>query len=100
MKITAFESGLAGASDESAAAARILPANFRETVQEKRRANRPKTSREEAIEVAMAALADVPDEREDIVAEIKAKIERGEYRINGEEVADMMIRRMKADRIR
>lgn len=39
-----------------------------------------------------------PD-REDMVAELKAKIESGEYNPSGDEIADTMIRRAIADRI-
>lgn len=41
----------------------------------------------------------MPD-REDMIAELKAKIEAGEYNPTGEEIADAMIRRNIADRIR
>ena len=41
-----------------------------------------------------------PDVREDVVMRLKERMEKGEYKVSGEEVADMMVRRMKADRIR
>jgi flagellar biosynthesis anti-sigma factor FlgM len=43
------------------------------------------------------ALSDV---REDLVAELKGKIEKGEYNPTGEEIADAIIKREAADRIR
>lgn len=42
---------------------------------------------------------EMPD-RDDFVAEIKARIEKGEYKPTGEEIADAMIRRSIADRVR
>ncbi|MBV6491688.1 MAG: hypothetical protein CNCCGFBP_02333 [Fimbriimonadaceae bacterium] len=44
-------------------------------------------------------IIEMPD-REDFVAEIKARIEKGEYKPTGEEIADAMIRRSIADRVR
>lgn len=40
----------------------------------------------------------MPD-REDMVADLKARIEAGTYRPTGEEIADTMIRRALADRM-
>lgn len=99
MKITAFESGQASRSDV-APETRILP---EESLKQKEAASgsaRPKTSREEAIEVAKLALANEPDVREDIVDEMRSKIESGQYNPESSEIAEMMVRRMKADRIR
>ena len=44
-------------------------------------------------------VADMPD-REEMVASIKARIESGEYDICGDDVADAMIRRAIADRVK
>ncbi|GIK31412.1 MAG: flagellar biosynthesis anti-sigma factor FlgM [Chlorobi bacterium] len=44
-------------------------------------------------------IIEMPD-RDDFVAEIKARIEKGEYKPTGEEIADAMIRRSIADRVR
>jgi len=41
-----------------------------------------------------------PDIREDIVQSIKARIESGTYKVSSEDVADLMLRRAQADRIR
>lgn len=62
----------------------------------------PKTCEPDAEEVArvMETMAIVPDVREDIVMELKERIENGEYNVSGADIADMMLRRMKADRIR
>ena len=42
---------------------------------------------------------EMPD-REDRIAELKAKIEAGEYNVSGAEIADSMIRRSIADHVR
>ena len=44
-------------------------------------------------------VADMPD-RDEMVASIKARIEAGEYDLSGEDVADAMIRRAIADRVK
>ena len=42
---------------------------------------------------------DMPD-RDEMVAELKARIEAGEYNPTGEEIADAMVRRAIADSLR
>jgi negative regulator of flagellin synthesis FlgM len=54
----------------------------------------------QGMAVAEEALKSVPDVREDIVASLKEKIQNGTYKVSSEEIADMMIRRLSADRIR
>jgi negative regulator of flagellin synthesis FlgM len=44
-------------------------------------------------------VADLPD-RDEMVAELKAKIEAGEYNPTGEEIADAMVRRAIADSVK
>lgn len=44
-------------------------------------------------------VADMPD-REDMIADLKARIEAGEYNVTGEEIADAMVRRSIADKIK
>ncbi|MCW5937103.1 MAG: flagellar biosynthesis anti-sigma factor FlgM [Fimbriimonadaceae bacterium] len=44
-------------------------------------------------------VAETPD-RDDMVAELKARIEAGTYNVSGDDIVDAMIRRGKADRIR
>ena len=39
----------------------------------------------------------LPDEREDRVRALKAQIENGTYRVSGEDIADLIIRRALAD---
>jgi len=62
----------------------------------------PKTIEPDAAEVARVVkmVTDIPDVREDIVMQLKERIEKGEYTVSGQEIAEMMVRRMKADRIR
>lgn len=51
------------------------------------------------IKEVVQSVHDLPV-REDRVAELKAKIEAGQYNPTGDEIADAMIRRAVADRIR
>lgn len=51
------------------------------------------------IENLTAEIIEMPD-REEMIAELKARIEAGEYNPTGDEIADAMIRRSIADRIR
>lgn len=44
-------------------------------------------------------VADLPD-RDEMVAELKAKIESGEYNVTGEQIADAMVRRAVADQVK
>ncbi|MGC8668264.1 MAG: flagellar biosynthesis anti-sigma factor FlgM [Chthonomonadales bacterium] len=55
-----------------------------------------------AIELLRArkAVEEAPDAREELVAELKAKIDSGTYNVTGEDIADLMVRRAYADRIR
>lgn len=100
MKISRIESGKAvGAA--GAAEAKILPKDRpRGLVSSKPVGNRQLSPLEKGMAVAEAALASVPDIREDVVNDLKERIARGEYRVSGQEIADMMIRRLEADKIR
>ena len=51
------------------------------------------------IEEVARKVADMPD-RDEMVAELKAKIEAGEYKVGGDEIADAMIRRAIADEMK
>lgn len=53
----------------------------------------------ELIDQIVANVAAMPD-RDEVVAELKARIEAGQYNPTGDEIADAMIRRAIADRIR
>jgi anti-sigma28 factor (negative regulator of flagellin synthesis) len=50
--------------------------------------------------VAESALRAVPDVRESLVRDLRERIERGEYKVSAEEIAEMMLRRLAADRMR
>ena len=62
----------------------------------------PKTREPDAAEVARVVemVKSAPDVRQDIVMQLKERIDKGEYHVSGEEIADMMTRRMKADQTR
>ncbi|MCE5198815.1 MAG: flagellar biosynthesis anti-sigma factor FlgM [Armatimonadota bacterium] len=100
MKISHVESGKASMGT-GAAQGRILPENRpRGSVASKTNGSKQLSPLEQGMVVAESALADVPDIREDVVNDLKERISKGEYKINGKEVADMMLRRLNADRIR
>lgn len=58
----------------------------------------PKAEDGPMIKELVAAVRAMPD-REDRIAELKARIESGEYKPAADEIADAMIRRAIADRI-
>ncbi|MHB9035072.1 MAG: flagellar biosynthesis anti-sigma factor FlgM [Armatimonadota bacterium] len=100
MKISRVESGKAAVRAD-ATESRILPKDRpKGLVSSKSRSARNLSPLEQGMAVAEVALADIPDTRDDIVNELKKRIEKGEYKIDGKEVADMMMRRLEADRIR
>jgi negative regulator of flagellin synthesis FlgM len=45
-------------------------------------------------------LDEIPDVREEMVQELRQKIEAGEYHVSSEEIADLIVRRTFADNIR
>ncbi|MBS4026236.1 MAG: flagellar biosynthesis anti-sigma factor FlgM [Clostridia bacterium] len=50
-------------------------------------------------QVAMKALKNMPDVREDRVAELKKAIESGSYQVSGKEIAEKMLERSAIDRL-
>jgi anti-sigma28 factor (negative regulator of flagellin synthesis) len=46
------------------------------------------------------AMGGLPDVREEIVASLRARIEAGVYHVSGDNIAEMMVRRLLADRVR
>jgi len=101
MKISSTESGKAAMRTAGQPAEKILPKerpNTRELTE--RAAKAQLTPLERGILAAQEALSKVPDIRQEIVGELKAKIESGQYQVSGEEIADMMLRRWAADQIR
>ena len=100
MKISGVESSKAAGS-QSAAEARILPANRpKGLVSTREKTSTSLSPLEQGMAVAEAALKDVPDSRDEIVDGLKECIKKGEYKVSGEEIAEMMLRRRDADRIR
>jgi len=49
------------------------------------------------IQLAKKAISALPEVREDRVAALKAQVENGTYRVSGEEIADLIVRRTLAD---
>ena len=101
MKISSTECSRAAASAASAKGQeKILPKERpRKRIADKVAAAQL-TPLERGIVVAEEALKEVPDTRDDIVEELRRRIESGEYKVSGEDVADMMMRRRAADRLR
>lgn len=62
----------------------------------------PKSVEPDSMEVqrVVEMISEAPDIREDIVMSLKERIENGTYEVSGEEIAEMMFRRMRADHIR
>jgi flagellar biosynthesis anti-sigma factor FlgM len=103
MKISYTESGKAAARSRTVGAesGKILPADRpRGLVSAKNKSGQYASPLEQGMAIAEAALAETPDVREDVVSEIKERIQKGEYKVSGQEIADMMLRRLAADRIR
>ncbi len=100
MKISRMETGRASGS-QTAAQEKILP---KEGVKGQKRIDSESkvgaSPLEKGMMAAHEALKDVPDIREEHVERLKKAIDSGEYQINGEEVAEMMMRRLSADKIR
>lgn len=58
-----------------------------------------KLTDKELIQDVVAQVNEMPD-RDAVVAELKAKIEAGQYNPTGSDIADAMVRRAIADRIK
>lgn len=100
MKISGVESGRASVN-AGAAEAKILPSDRPKGLVSRRRdASQPLSMLEQGMAVAEAALDGVPDVREDVVNELKERIGKGDYKVSGSDIADMMLRRRAADKIR
>lgn len=100
MKISRVESGKALMSSD-AVEVKILPKDRpRGLISSRPEGAKHLSPLEKGMAVAEKAMAQVPDIREDFVNELKERIQKGEYKIDGKEIADMMIRRLEADRLR
>jgi len=103
MKISSFESSKAGQglAAEAQPAQRILPKDRpRRKELRSRLAEAQLTPLEQGILQAERALESIPEVREDIVGQVKKSLDENTYQVSGAEIADMMIRRRLADRIR
>src|SRR5438034_9288282 len=58
------------------------------------------STRAQEIQRAKRAVDRLPDIREEMVQEMKARIDTDNYNLSGEDIADLIIRRSYADRIR
>jgi len=100
MKISSLESGKAGGA-AAAPAQKILPKDRpRRRELRSHLAEAQLTPLEQGILQAERVLDSIPDIRHEYVDKLKKAVEDGTYQVSGEEIADMMIRRRRADRIR
>lgn len=101
MKISGVESNKA-CVNQGAAQGKILPENRPKGLVSNQTTNNTQSLSplEQGMVVAEAALRDVPETRDDVLMEIKDRIAKGDYNVSGAEIADMMLRRRAADKIR
>ena len=100
MKISDFESGKASAM-ESAAQGRILPKDRpKGSVLSRPESSKDLSLLEKGMAIAEAALKKMPDTRDDVVESVRERIRKGDYDVTGGEIAEMMLRRRKADKLR
>ena len=100
MKISGVESNKAAGS-HGATEAKILPENRPKGLVSTRHMTSTSLSPlEQGMAVAEAALKDVPETRDEIVMGLKERIDKGEYKVSGSEIADMLLRRQAADKVR
>jgi flagellar biosynthesis anti-sigma factor FlgM len=97
MKISSNECGKAEASGQVREQEKILPKDMPRKHAAKKAHLTPL---EQGIVVAEEALKSIADTRDDIVEDLRKRIANGEYKVSGEDVADMMMRRRAADRLR
>lgn len=100
MKISSTECGRASTDGGAKAAEKILPKQMPRKSAAAKADVAHLTPLEQGILVAEEALKAIPDTREEIVEDLRRRIKSGEYKVSGEDVADMMLRRRAADRIR
>ena len=102
MKISSVESGKAGHGSAAAQAAQQILPKDRPRRKELRShlAEAQLTPLEQGILKAELALEGIPDIREEIVEPLRKAIQEGTYKVSGQDIAEMMIRRRMADRIR
>lgn len=80
---------------------RTKPADKPGDVTAAQRPDKVELSRESReVQAAYKAIADAPDIRADVVADVKARLDAGQYRVSGRDVARKMLARSLADRLR
>ena len=62
--------------------------------------NRPDAADTRDTKMVLESISRASDVREDVVASLRERIEAGTYSVTGEQIAEMMIRRALADRVR
>ena len=98
MKISSAEYAKSHSSDSEA---RVLPeGDIKSLVHARNKSKKSSTPLEQGIAIAQEALESVPDVRSEVVEELKKRISSGEYNVSGEEIAEMMLRRLRADKVR
>lgn len=102
MKISITECGKASATGVTSGKIeeKILPKDMPRKKVADRAAQGHLSPLEQGLLVAEEALKQVPDTRDEQVEELRRQIQAGEYKVSGEDVADMMMRRRAADRLR
>lgn len=58
------------------------------------------SSQAQTLASAKAAVDAAPDMRDDLVANLKAQVDAGTYNVSGKDIAEQMVRRAQADRVR
>jgi flagellar biosynthesis anti-sigma factor FlgM len=58
------------------------------------------SSQAQAIASAKAAVDATPETRDDLVARLKSQVDAGTYQVSGKDIAEQMLRRAQADRLR
>ncbi|BDI29215.1 hypothetical protein CCAX7_12660 [Capsulimonas corticalis] len=58
------------------------------------------SSQAQTLASAMQAVDATPETRDDLVAKLQKQISSGTYSVSGSDIADQMVRRAQADRIR
>lgn len=99
MKISKIECGNAS-SAATTSQEKILPKDRPRKHAADKVAYTQLTPLEQGIVVAEQALQNIPDVRENLIEDLRNRIKNGDYHVSGEDVAEMMMRRREADRIR
>ena len=58
------------------------------------------SARTQEIQQIKKLISAMPDEREDLVSSLQQRVQSGNYQVSGSEIADLMMRRAIADRVR